>query len=213
MTAIERIFHSGITEYEPCWRAMQAYTQTRNETHVDQLWLVEHAPVYTLGLAGKTEHLLQATDIPLVKIDRGGQITYHGPGQAVVYVLVNLHRRKLKVRELVFLMEQAIIDCLAQYGLQGSRQTGAPGVYINDAKIAALGLRVSRGCSYHGLALNVGMDLAPFSAINPCGYAGLRTTQLTDHGVTSTVAKTQNDLADVLTNLLNAQYPAYLTAA
>ncbi len=174
---------SGLVDYEPTWRAMQAFSATRDSNTPDELWLVEHPPIYTLGLAGKTEHLLRATDIPVVKTDRGGQITYHGPGQAVVYLLLNLTRRGLKVRELVRYIEQAAIATLADYGLHGERLSGAPGVYVAGAKIAALGLRVKGGCCYHGIALNVDMELAPFTAINPCGYAGMRVTQLRDLGV------------------------------
>ena len=178
------IKHLGMVDYEPTWRAMQAFTDARDEHTPDELWLVQHPPVYTLGQAGKAEHLLHVTDIPLVKIDRGGQITYHGPGQVVGYLLLDLHRRGLKVREMVNLIEQALIDCIADYGLDARRKDGAPGVYIDDAKVAALGLRVKNGCSYHGLSLNVDMDLTPFTWINPCGYSGLQTIQLKDFGVT-----------------------------
>ena len=174
----------GRVPYEPTWRAMQDFTAQRDASTPDELWLVEHPPVYTLGQAGKAEHLLHVTDIPLVKIDRGGQITYHGPGQVVGYLLLDLHRRGLKVREMVNLIEQALIDCIADYGLDARRKDGAPGVYIDDAKVAALGLRVKNGCSYHGLSLNVDMDLTPFTWINPCGYSGLQTIQLKDFGVT-----------------------------
>ena len=174
----------GRVPYEPTWRAMQDFTAQRDAATPDELWLVEHPPVYTLGQAGKAEHLLHVTDIPLVKIDRGGQITYHGPGQVVAYLLLDLHRRHLKVREMVNLLEQALIDCIADYGLDARRKDGAPGVYIDDAKVAALGLRVKNGCSYHGLSLNVDMDLTPFTWINPCGYSGLQTIQLKDFGVT-----------------------------
>lgn len=174
----------GLVPYEPTWHAMQAFTSTRTAATPDELWLVEHAPVYTLGQAGKPEHLLQATEIPLVKIDRGGQITYHGPGQVVAYLLLDLQRRHLKVREMVSLLEQALIDCIADFGLEACRKDGAPGVYINDEKVAALGLRVRNGCTYHGLSLNVDMDLTPFTWINPCGYSGLKTIQLKDFGVT-----------------------------
>lgn len=174
----------GRVPYEPTWRAMQDFTTQRDASTPDELWLVEHPPVYTLGQAGKAEHLLHVTDIPLVKIDRGGQITYHGPGQVVGYLLLDLHRRGLKVREMVNLLEQALIDCIADYGLDARRKDGAPGVYIDGAKVAALGLRVRNGCSYHGLSLNVDMDLTPFTWINPCGYSGLQTIQLKDFGVT-----------------------------
>lgn len=146
----------------------------------DELWLCEHPPVFTLGLAGKAEHLLRDVGIPMVNIDRGGQITYHGPGQLVCYLLLDLKRRGLTVKTLVNRMEQSVIDLLAGYGVAGERRAGAPGVYVGDAKIAALGLKVKNGCTYHGLALNVAMDLSPFAAINPCGYAGMAVTQLTE---------------------------------
>jgi lipoyl(octanoyl) transferase len=174
----------GLAPYEPTWRAMQEFTAQRDAATPDELWRVTHPPVYTLGQSGKPEHLLHASSIPLVKIDRGGQITYHGPGQVVVYVLLDLARRHLKVREMVNLLEQALIDCIAEFGIQACRKDGAPGVYVDGAKIAALGLRVRNGCSYHGLSLNVDMDLTPFTWINPCGYAGLKTIQLKDFGVT-----------------------------
>lgn len=199
----------GRVEYEPAWGAMRAFTDARGADTPDEIWLVEHPPVYTLGQAGRPEHLLCETGIPLVKIDRGGQITYHGPGQLVAYLMIDLHRRGLKVRALVELMEQAIIDCLAGYGLVAERKAGAPGVYIDGAKIAALGLRVRNGCSYHGLSLNVDMDLAPFSWINPCGYEGLRTIRLKDFGVTDNVATVGERLLDHLVRLL----PPVATAA
>jgi len=167
----------GRVEYEPTWRAMQAFTAQRSDDTPDEIWLLEHPPVYTQGQAGKPEHLIAATEIPVVPIDRGGQITYHGPGQIVAYVLVDLRRRGYGIRELVTRMEQAVIDLLNMHGVVASRLNGAPGVYVDGAKIAALGLRVKRGCTYHGLALNVDMDLQPFAAINPCGYAGMPVTQ------------------------------------
>jgi len=169
----------GRVEYEPTWRAMQEFTTRRDERTSDELWLCEHPPVFTFGLAGKPEHLLRDIGIPVVKIDRGGQITYHGPGQIVCYLLLDLRRRGLTVKGLVNRMEQAVIDLLAEYDVPAQRLAGAPGVYVDGAKIAALGLKVKNGCSYHGLALNVAMDLAPFAAINPCGYAGMAVTQLT----------------------------------
>ena len=176
--------HLGQVEYLPTWRAMQDFTAARTAETPDELWLVEHPPVYTLGLAGKPEHLLRATDIPVVKIDRGGQITYHGPGQIVVYLLLDLKRRGMGVKELVRRMEQAVIDLLAEYNVVAERRDKAPGVYVGNAKIAALGLRIKSGCCYHGLSLNVDMDLSPFAAINPCGYEGLAVTQCRDAGVT-----------------------------
>ena len=200
----------GRVDYAPAWEAMQHFTTTRGEHSEDEIWLLEHPPVYTLGQAGKPEHLLPAgrdSAIPLVKIDRGGQITYHGPGQLVAYLLIDLPRRRLKVRELVHLMEQALIDCLADYGLTAERKAGAPGVYIAGAKIAALGLRVKNGCSYHGLALNVDVDLAPFGWINPCGYEGLATVRMKDFGVSDDVATVGERLLAHLQRLLPALDP------
>lgn len=178
-----RIRRLGRADYEPTWRAMQRFTAGRDGATADELWLVEHPPVFTQGLAGRPEHLLCETGIPLVQVDRGGQVTYHGPGQAVAYLLLDLSRRGFKVRGLVERMEQAVIDLLAAHGICGARVPGAPGVYVDGAKIAALGLRVKNACCYHGLALNVDLELEPFSAINPCGYPGLRVTRLADLGV------------------------------
>lgn len=173
----------GRQPYAPVWRAMQAFTDARGPDTPDELWLLEHERVFTLGQAGKAEHVLAPGDIPVLPVDRGGQVTYHGPGQAVVYLLLDLSRRGLKVRQLVHRIEQAVIDLLAGCGLRGERLAGAPGVYVDGAKVAALGLRVRGGCCYHGVSLNVDMELAPFSAINPCGYPGLKVTQLRDLGV------------------------------
>lgn len=173
----------GLAEYQPTFEAMRSFTLARTPETPDELWLLQHPPVYTLGLAGKSEHLLRATEIPVVSIDRGGQITYHGPGQIVAYLLLDLKRRGIGVKELVRRMEQAVIVLLAEFGVEAERKPGAPGVYVDGAKIAALGLRIRNGCSYHGLALNVDMDLAPFANINPCGYAGLKVTQTRDLGI------------------------------
>lgn len=172
----------GRRAYEPVWRAMQAFTDERDEATPDELWIVEHDSVFTLGQAGKPEHVLAAGDIPVLRVDRGGQVTYHGPGQIVAYPLVDLRRRKLGVRAFVERIEQAVIDVLADWNIQGVRTCGAPGVYVGGAKIMALGLRVRRGCSFHGLAFNVAMDLEPFRRINPCGYAGLQVTSMLDLG-------------------------------
>jgi lipoyl(octanoyl) transferase len=198
----------GLVAYQPTWQAMRTFTDARGPDTPDELWLLQHPPVYTLGQAGRPEHLLRDTGIPLVQIDRGGQITYHGPGQLVAYLLVDLHRRHLKVRELVTLMEQAVIDCLADYGLEAERKHGAPGVYVAGAKIAALGLRVKNGCSYHGLSLNVDVDLAPFSWINPCGYEGLETVRLKDFGVRENVDGVGERLLAHLERLLPRVDPA-----
>ena len=193
----------GLTEYEPTWRAMQAYTNARDGSTPDEIWLTEHPPVYTQGIAGKPEHLLRSdTGIPVIKIDRGGQITYHGPGQLVVYLLLDLKRRNLSVRPLVRKMEAAVIDLLRDYGIAANYRVDAPGVYVQNAKIAALGLRIRRGCCYHGLALNIDMDLSPFDAINPCGYAGLQVTQLRDLGVVEDVTTVGKKLTKHLLRVL-----------
>lgn len=179
----------GSQPYTPVWRAMQRFTDARDEQTVDELWLVEHGPVFTLGQAGKPEHVLAPGDIPVVPVDRGGQVTYHGPGQIVAYPLLDLRRLKLGVREYVDRIEQAAIETLAEWDIRAARRSGAPGVYVDGAKIAALGIRVRRGCSFHGLAFNVAMDLAPFDRINPCGYAGLQVTSMLElRGRTSDVS-------------------------
>jgi lipoyl(octanoyl) transferase len=188
----------GRVDYEPTWRAMQQFTAARTDDSPDEIWLLEHPPVFTLGQAGLASHLLRDIGIPVVKIDRGGQVTYHGPGQLVVYLLLDLRRRSYKIRELVTRMEQALIDLLADYGVAAQRRPGAPGVYVGAAKIAALGLRVKNGCSYHGLALNIDMDLAPFSAINPCGYEGLAVCQLRDFAAAGTMESVAEGLLEHL---------------
>jgi lipoyl(octanoyl) transferase len=175
-----RLRRRGAVDYAACLADMQTFTDQRDADTPDELWLVEHPPVFTLGLAGKAEHVLDAGDIPVVRCDRGGQITYHGPGQVVLYALLDLNRMGLGVKALVTRLEQAAIDLLAGLDIAAERRPGAPGVYVAGAKIAALGLRVRRGCCYHGLSFNVAMDLAPFARINPCGYAGLAVTQLRD---------------------------------
>ena len=192
----------GLVAYEPAWRAMQAFTQARSEETADQLWLVEHPRVFTLGLAGRREHVLAPGDIPVIATDRGGQVTYHGPGQAVAYVLLDLRRARLGVKELVRRLEQAAIDLLAGYGIAGERRAGMPGVYVDGAKIAAIGLRIARGCSYHGIAVNAHMDLEPFSRIDPCGYPGLASTRLADHGVRDSMDAVQQKLSERLEECL-----------
>ena len=199
-----RIKRLGRVEYQPTWQAMQEFTATRGKDTPDEIWLLEHPPVFTLGMAGKREHLLADIGIPVVAIDRGGQITYHGPGQVVLYLLLDLKRRSYGIKELVRRMEQAIIDLLAEYRIQAQRQAGAPGVYVAGAKIAALGLRVRNGCTYHGLSLNVALDLTPFQAINPCGYAGMPVTQLTELGAKVTPQQAGEALLAGLIDLLEA---------
>lgn len=192
----------GQVDYEPTWRAMQAFTAARTPDTADELWLLQHPPTYTQGQAGKPEHLLNPTRIPVVPIDRGGQITYHAPGQIVAYLLLDLRRWRLNVRQLVRLLESAIIGLLAQHGVSAHGRDDAPGVYVGAAKIASLGLKIKNGCCYHGLAFNVEMDLTPFSFINPCGYAGLPVTQARDQGVTAPVAELEQQLAAGLLQLL-----------
>lgn len=172
----------GRRAYAPVWQAMQAFTDARDAATEDELWLVEHDPVFTQGQAGKAEHVLAPGEIPVVQVDRGGQVTYHGPGQIVAYPLLDLRRLGLGVRQLVHRIEQAIIDTLEEWNISAVRREGAPGVYVGEAKIAALGLRVRRGCSFHGLAFNIAMDLSPYQRINPCGYQGLAITQMLDLG-------------------------------
>ena len=186
----------GRQPYEPVWRAMQAFTDARTDHTPDELWVVEHDPVFTLGQAGKPEHVLAPGDIPVVQVDRGGQVTYHGPGQLVLYPLLDLRRLKLGVREFVCRIEQAIIDTLGDWNIHAVRRDGAPGVYVADAKIAALGIRVRRGCTFHGLAFNIDMELAPFQRINPCGYAGLRVTSMVDLGGPSGLATVKPALVE-----------------
>jgi lipoyl(octanoyl) transferase len=173
-----RLRRLGLADYEPVWREMQAYTDQRDEASVDQLWLVQHPRVFTQGQAGKAEHVLAPGGIPVIQVDRGGQVTYHGPGQIVAYPLIDIGRKGIGVRDFVCRIEESIIEVLAHYGVKGERISGAPGIYVGGKKIASLGLRVRRGCSYHGLAFNIEMDLEPFQRINPCGYAGLEVTQL-----------------------------------
>jgi len=192
----------GLVEFGRSYAAMRQFTTTRQEGTPDELWILQHPPVYTAGLACRPEHLPRASGIPLERVDRGGQITYHGPGQVVIYTLLNLARRKLRIRALVSLLEQAVINTLARHGIQAQRASGAPGVYVGGAKLAALGLRVrSSGC-YHGLALNVDMDLAPFRAIDPCGYPGLAVTQTRDLGILACADELGDALAAELATLL-----------
>jgi len=195
----------GLADYATTWEAMRRFTGERGAAAADELWVLEHPPVYTAGIAGRPEHFPKKSEIPLVRTDRGGQITYHGPGQAIVYTLVDLERRRLTVRGMVALIEQAVIDVLAERNVTAERKPGAPGVYVEGAKIAALGLRVRRGCCYHGVALNVDMDLAPFLDIDPCGYPGLAVTQTSAHGVTADAKELGEALARRIAQLLEAR--------
>ena len=192
----------GRVDYAPTWRAMQSFTDERDATTPDEVWFLEHAPVFTQGLNGKREHLLAPGDIPVVGIDRGGQVTYHGPGQLVVYPMIDLRRRGIGVRELVVALETAVIALAAAHGISASGRRDAPGVYVEGRKLASLGLRIRRGSSYHGLALNVDMDLEPFGRINPCGMAGLEMTQLAKLGVGGDAHEIALDLAPRLRDAL-----------
>ncbi|VAW78582.1 Octanoate-[acyl-carrier-protein]-protein-N-octanoyltransferase [hydrothermal vent metagenome] len=183
----------GLCEYEPVWRQMQVHTEKRDSPADDAIWLLEHKPVFTLGMNGKPEHVLSPGSIQVVKVDRGGQVTYHGPGQLVAYLMLDLRARNLGIRGLVELLEQSVIEWLLKQGITACARRDAPGVYVDGAKIAALGLRVRRGCSYHGLSFNVDMDLEPFSRINPCGFAGMAVTQLSDLGIAADVDSVAQD--------------------
>lgn len=200
------IRHLGKQDYESVWHAMQHYTDTRDSESHDELWIVEHPPVFTQGQAGKSEHILNAGDIPVIQVDRGGQVTYHGPGQLVVYPLLDIKRSKVGVRQLVTHIEQSIVDMLAKYDINAYAKADAPGVYVNERKIASLGLRIRKGCSFHGLALNVDMDLAPFRRINPCGYAGLEMVQCKALGGPQTVIEAGEQLTITFSQLLGYQY-------
>lgn len=193
-----KIVQLGRQDYEAVWQNMRRYTDERDSTTPDQLWIVEHPPVFTLGQAGRKKHLIDIGAIPVVQSDRGGQVTYHGPGQIILYLLLDLKRRRLGVRALVTCIEQAVINLLRTLNIEAQTRQDAPGVYVGNAKIASLGLRIRKGCSYHGLALNADMDLEPFSRINPCGYPGLTVTQLADLGVN----RPQQELAMQLCALL-----------
>lgn len=190
----------GMQQYETVWQQMQHFTDQRTKQSIDEIWLVEHSPVFTLGQAGKREHLLKPGKIPVIQTDRGGQVTYHGPGQLVLYILLDLRRNKIGIRQLVTLIEESIIGTLRSYDINSNARKEAPGVYVDGRKIAALGLRVRRGCSYHGLSLNVKMDLGPFNCINPCGHANLEVTQLADLGGPTDIITIGEMVATLLCN-------------
>lgn len=195
----------GLRHYEEVWQAMDTFTNQRDEKTADEVWCVEHAPVFTQGQAGKPEHVLDLGDIPLIPSDRGGQVTYHGPGQLVVYPLINLRRLGMGVRELVTAIEQSVVELLASYDIAAYAKTDAPGVYVHERKIASLGLRVRRGCSFHGVAINIDMDLSPFQRINPCGYAGMEMTRLGDvlpSNKPLELSHVQTDYMHILTQIL-----------
>jgi lipoyl(octanoyl) transferase len=195
----------GLADYAATYDAMRRFTAERSASTADELWVLEHPPVYTVGIAGRSEHFPKSSNTPLVRADRGGQVTYHGPGQAIVYTLVDLERRRLTVRAMVTLIEDAVIRLLGESGVSANRRAGAPGVYVEGAKIAALGLRVRRGGCYHGVALNVNMDLAPFSDIDPCGYPGLAVTQTSEHGVAADARELGEALARRIAQLLESR--------
>ena len=199
------IRHLGRVDYETAWHDMQTFTNSRDHNTPDELWCLEHPPVFTLGRNGKQEHLRHTDDIAVINTDRGGQVTYHGPGQLIVYTLLDINRRQLGVQSLVQLLEQAVIDLCANYRIDAQRREKAPGVYVDGRKLAALGLRIRKGCSFHGLRLNVGVDLTPFSMIDPCGYAGMEVTQLRDLGVTESMTTITGQFQNHLENLLNMQ--------
>ncbi|MGX5914488.1 lipoyl(octanoyl) transferase LipB [Aliidiomarina sp. Khilg15.8] len=193
--------HLGRMDYEPVWHAMQDYTDKRGPEAADEIWIVEHPAVFTQGQAGKAEHILAPGDIPVVQVDRGGQVTYHGPGQLVVYFLIDIRRRKMGVRQLVTAIENTVVEALRPYGIESAPRPDAPGVYVGNEKICSLGLRIRRGCSFHGLALNVNMDMQPFDRINPCGYAGMQMTQTSAHGGPQTL----DEAAEAVTNAFISQ--------
>jgi lipoyl(octanoyl) transferase len=199
----------GLQDYTKIWQAMQQFTEQRDQNTVDEIWLLEHQPVFTQGQAGKAEHLLFPGDIPVVKVDRGGQVTYHGPGQLVAYVLLDIKRRNLGVRQLVTLLEDVLIALLAKYAIKANARSDAPGVYVDGAKIASLGLRVRKGCTFHGLALNVDMDLAPFNQINPCGYAGMQMVKSADLGGPINVSDASKELAALFQQHLAISEPMF----
>ena len=188
----------GQQDYQTCWQAMQEFTSQRNEFTPDEIWLLEHLPVFTQGQNGKAEHILNAGNIPVVQVDRGGQVTYHGPGQLVAYTLVDLRRKKFTVRDVVSALEKSVIDCLADFQIEAKAKCSAPGVYVDDKKICSVGLRIRRGCSYHGLALNVAMNLEPFSRINPCGFRELKMAQIRDYQANIDIKSVETKLADYL---------------
>ncbi|EIV8664764.1 lipoyl(octanoyl) transferase LipB [Vibrio parahaemolyticus] len=203
----------GRQDYEPVWKAMHEFTDQRTEETPDEVWLVEHNPVFTQGQAGKAEHLINTGDIPVVQSDRGGQVTYHGPGQLVAYFLINLRRKKLGVRDLVTTIENLVINTLKAYNIDSAAKPDAPGVYVDGKKICSLGLRIRKGCSFHGLALNVNMDLTPFLRINPCGYAGMEMVQVSQFNGPSDVETVEKQLIEELVTLLDYERVEFSTEA
>ena len=201
------IRHPGVLDYETAWHDMQVFTHNRDQDTADELWFLQHPPVFTLGRNGKQKHLHDTGKIPVIKVDRGGQVTYHGPGQLVVYTLLDINRRQLGVQSLVGLLEQAVIDLCSDHAIHAQRRDNAPGVYVDDRKLAALGLRVRKGRAFHGLSLNVDMDLAPFALIDPCGYQGMEVTQLRQLGVDASMENVSTQLQKHLERLLDTSTP------
>jgi lipoyl(octanoyl) transferase len=199
----------GLQAYSPTWQAMQDFTNNRDDKTADEVWLVEHQAVFTQGQAGKEEHILMPGNIPVVKVDRGGQVTYHGPGQQMMYVLLNLKRNKLGVRNLVTALEACVVNTLKEYAIDAYPKVDAPGVYVAGKKVCSIGLRIRKGCSFHGLALNVNMDLSPFRRINPCGYAGLEMIDCTQLGGPDTLSEAGTKLTDHLSTLLGIKHKEY----
>jgi len=193
----------GLQDYQTVWKSMQDFTLQRNAETLDEIWFVEHPPVFTQGQAGKIEHLLSPGSIPVVQVDRGGQVTYHGPGQKIVYFLVDIRRKKMGVRQLVSAIEKMVIQLLAKYNIESNARTDAPGVYVAEKKICSLGLKIKRGCSFHGLALNVDMDKSPFQRINPCGYEGMEVTQISDFVSDKTLLDIEKDFRQIIPNFLD----------
>lgn len=207
------IKHLGLQAYEPVWKAMHEFTDTRDDNTVDEIWLVEHEPVFTQGQAGKAEHLLATGDIPVVQSDRGGQVTYHGPGQLVAYFLINLRRRHLGVRELVTHIENLVIQTLRAFNIESAAKPDAPGVYVDEKKICSLGLRIRKGCSFHGLALNINMDLSPFLRINPCGYEGMEMVQVSELGGPDNLNDVSEQLIKTLVSQLEYKHVEHIQQA
>ena len=199
----------GRQPYEPIFEAMKRFTDERDQNTQDEIWLVEHDAVFTQGQAGKAEHILMPGDIPVVQVDRGGQVTYHGPGQQVIYLMLNIKRRKLGVRHLVTAMEEAVVGLLEKYGVTAYPKPDAPGVYVDEKKVCSLGLRIRNGCSFHGLALNVNMDLSPFQRINPCGYAGMEMIDTARLNGPTTLETAGNELTHLLLEALSIAQPTY----
>lgn len=212
MNTIE-VLQLGQISYSPIYDRQRQFTDTRTPETADQIWCLEHTPVYTLGLAGRYEHILNPGNVEVVQTDRGGQVTYHGPGQLVIYLLLDLKRLRISVKHYVYSLEQALLDMLSGLGVEAQRKTGAPGIYVEDKKLAALGVRIRRGCCYHGIALNVDMDLTPFQGINPCGYAGMEVTQLADLGCTIDVTSAGSLLIPHLIRVLGQDDHAPMVTA